>query len=98
MYPIKGSESTGIAKKKILCILVRMGWTRRVRRTNEQVLRALVEKHGLDRDRVADLTRSTPHTAKAWMRSEDNAAHRRIPDGLLELLCLKLGEESPFRD
>ena len=66
-------------------------------RTNEQLLAELVEDHALTTDQVAALARVSVHTAHAWSKPETSASHRRIPDGSLELIFLKLGMGTPFR-
>jgi hypothetical protein len=65
-------------------------------RTNEQILADLVADCDLTTDQIAALARVSIHTARSWLRPESNASHRRIPDGSLELMWLKLGLGSPF--
>ena len=65
---------------------------------NRALLRRLMKAHSLSPDDVAALTRSSRHAVTSWLRPKSQKAHRTIPDGLLELLCLKLGEPSPFDD
>ena len=65
--------------------------------TNEEILADLVADYELTLDQLAALARVSVHTARSWLRPDTNAAHRRIPDGSLELLYVKLGLGSPFR-
>ena len=62
------------------------------------VLNQLVDRHDLQAEDLARLTRASVHTVRAWLKPNTSKSHREIPDGLLELLCLKLGEPSPFDD
>ena len=68
-------------------------WGRKAGRT---ILWTLVERHELSVADVARLARVSPHAATSWLRPLRNRAHRPIPDTALELLCIKLGEPSPF--
>ena len=66
--------------------------------TNEAILSALVGEFQLTAIQVSDLALVSPHTVVAWMKPTTSVSHRRIPDGSLELLCIKLGVPSPFED
>ncbi len=59
-------------------------------------LRRFASRRELGTFEIAGLTRSSVHTVAAWFKPETSISHREIPDGLLELLCLKLGARSPF--
>lgn len=56
----------------------------------QPTLKLLREKHGLTQEAAARLVRVTP---RSWARYESGD---RVPmDGVLELFCMKLGEEYP---
>lgn len=63
--------------------------------SNADRLRRMMARHGLTRGQVAELARSSESAVDAWLRPPDNAGHRGMPDGLLELVALKLGESLP---
>lgn len=61
-----------------------------------QLLLDLIEQQGLNRQAVADLTRSSEHAVRSWLREPGTGGARRIPPGLIELAYLRLGLASPF--
>lgn len=65
-------------------------------RQRRAALQELLARHGTTRERAAELARVTHWTVDSWLKPIDNAAHRDVPEGLLELLYLKHGEPSPF--
>ncbi len=68
---------------------------RRVRRSNGDVLRALIDAHALRAVDIANLCRVSHAAAKSWRLTVNP---RPIPDCALELLAMKCGEVSPFKD
>ena len=60
--------------------------------SNKQLLR-LIKKHGLTSSRVAALVWVERVTVEHWRQTPGGTGYRSMPDGLLELLEIKLGEK-----
>ena len=59
--------------------------------SNKRLLK-LIKKHGLTSSRVAELVKVQPVTVEHWRQTPGGTGYRVMPDGLLELLEIKLGE------
>ena len=60
-------------------------------KTNKRLMR-LIKQHGLTTAQVAEMCRVQPTTVKKWRQSPDVVSSNTMPEGLLELLEIKLGE------
>lgn len=60
--------------------------------TNKRLLK-LIKKHGLTSAKVAELVKVQPVTVEHWRQTPGGTGYRAMPDGLLELLQIKLGEK-----
>lgn len=54
-------------------------------------LHKLIQEHGLDIPRVAELVHASEFTVRSWLRPVTNASHRTMPAATMELLRIKLG-------
>ena len=59
--------------------------------SNKRLLR-LIDKYFLTSSQVADIVRVQPVTVEHWRQTPGGTGYRVMPDGLLELLQIKLGE------
>ena len=59
--------------------------------SNKRLLR-LIKKYALTSSQVAELVRVQPVTVEHWRQTPGSTGYRVMPDGLLELLKIKLGE------
>lgn len=58
---------------------------------NRERLIALMERDSLTVKDVAAMVQASPDTVTGWLRPENNAAHRKVGDRVLQLLDLALG-------
>ena len=59
---------------------------------NPTKLRELMQKHGLSRSAVAKLLTVSDITVDSWLAPVTSKAHRVMPDNMLRLAMLELGE------
>ena len=59
--------------------------------TNKRLLK-LIKKYALTSSEVAELVKVQPVTVEHWRQTPGGTGYRVMPDGLLELLKIKLGE------
>ena len=57
--------------------------------TNKRLMR-LIKKHRLTSAQVAEMCRVKKTTVEKWRQSEGNVSRSTMPEGLLELLQIKL--------
>ena len=57
--------------------------------TNKRLMR-LIKKHRLTSAQVAEMCRVQKTTVEKWRQSEGNVSRSPMPEGLLELLQIKL--------
>ncbi len=57
--------------------------------TNKRLMR-LIKKHRLTSAQVAEMCRVQKTTVEKWRQSEGNVSRSTMPEGLLELLQIKL--------
>ncbi len=62
-----------------------------MRKTNKRLMR-LIKKHGLTTAQVAELCRVSHGTVSKWRQTDGTVSANTMPEGLLELLQIKLGE------
>ncbi len=62
-------------------------------KTTNQKLNALIRKHDLTSQQVADLVQVSLDAVHSWRGSETTTRSRVMPKGLLELLEIKVGEK-----
>tara|TARA_R100000808_G_scaffold1775_1_gene7601 strand:- start:8 stop:223 length:216 start_codon:yes stop_codon:yes gene_type:complete len=63
-----------------------------MRKTNKRLMR-LIKKHGLTTAQVAELCRVSHGTVRKWRQTDGTVSANTMPEGLLELLEIKLGEK-----
>ena len=59
---------------------------------NPAKLRELMERHGLTRQAVGELLDVNRVTVNSWLAPVGSPSHRAMPDNLLRLALLELGE------
>lgn len=64
-------------------------------RSNADVLRALMVKHGMTRPNVYGLLEISRATLNSWLAPPESPSHRPMPNNMLRLLRLELGEATP---
>jgi len=64
-------------------------------KSNAEHLRALMAKHGMSQVGTAGLLEVAPQTLRSWLVSENARSYRPMPNNMLRLLRLELGEATP---
>lgn len=61
-------------------------------KSNAETLKNLMAKHGMTRAAAARLLEIAPQTLNSWLAPEDAQSYRLMPNNMLRLLRLELGE------
>jgi transcriptional regulator with XRE-family HTH domain len=64
-------------------------------KTNADNLKGLMAKHGMTRKATAELIEIAPQTLNGYLAPEGAPSYRPMPNNLLRLLKLELGEARP---
>lgn len=70
---------------------------RRVRKTNGQQFRALLEQHGITTARAAEILRRPERTIERWITDPDTSNYRKMHDDTLEIFRIRLKDELEAR-
>lgn len=62
---------------------------------NAEKLAGLMRKHGMTRRATYELLEVKSSTLNSWLAPEDAASYRPMPNNMLRLLRLELGEAEP---
>lgn len=65
--------------------------------TNKKLL-ALIKRHGLTSQQIADLLHTSRSTVEKWRQADGNVSQNTMPKAMLELLEIKLSIEMTKND
>tara|TARA_R100000808_G_C2128695_1_gene138351 strand:- start:812 stop:1090 length:279 start_codon:yes stop_codon:yes gene_type:complete len=65
--------------------------------TNKELL-ALIKRHGLTSQQIADLLHTSRSTVEKWRQADGNVSQNTMPKAMLELLEIKLSIEMTKND